>query len=42
VVEPRVQVLVRQAGQFTAGALGMVVMAVLLHVGRTTKDLLRR
>ena len=41
-VEPRAQVLVRQAGQFTAGALGMVVMAVLLHLGRTAKDLLRR
>ena len=42
VVEPRAQVLVRQAGQFTAGALGMVVMAVLLHLGRTAKDLLGR
>lgn len=39
---PRSQVLARQAGQFTAGALGMVVMAVVLHLGRTARGLLRR
>lgn len=31
-----------QAGQFTAGALGMVCAAVALHLGRTVKDLVRR
>jgi len=40
--EPRPQVRVRQAGQFTAGALGMVVTAVVLHLLRTVKDLMRR
>ncbi|MGI8537441.1 MAG: YihY/virulence factor BrkB family protein [Mycobacteriales bacterium] len=39
---PRVEVLVRQAAQFSAGALGMVTMAVALHVLRTVKDLVRR
>lgn len=33
---------VQQAGQFTAGALGMVSMAVVLHVGKTLKGLIRR
>ncbi|MCW2715879.1 MAG: ribonuclease [Frankiales bacterium] len=33
---------VQQAGQFTAGALGMASMAVLLHVGKTVKGLVRR
>ncbi|MEX2289376.1 MAG: YihY/virulence factor BrkB family protein [Mycobacteriales bacterium] len=33
---------VRSAAQFTAGALGMAVMAILLHVGRTVRDLVRR
>jgi membrane protein len=33
---------VRGAAQFTAGALGMVVTAVLLHVARTIRDVLRR
>lgn len=39
---PRVEMLVRQAAQFSAGALGMVAMAVALHVLRTVKDLVRR
>ena len=39
---PRSQQIARQAGQFTAGALGMVVTAVLLHVLRTARGLLRR
>ena len=39
---PRSQRIARQAGQFTAGALGMVLTAVLLHVLRTAKGLLRR
>lgn len=39
---PRTEKVVRQAGQFTAGALGMVGMAVVLHVGRTVRDVLRR
>ena len=39
---PRSQQIARQAGQFTAGALGMVLTAVLLHVLRTAKGLLRR
>lgn len=38
----RAEVLVRQAAQFSAGALGMAAMAVLLHVLRTVKDLVRR
>ena len=38
----RAEVAVRNAAQFTAGALGMVVTAVLLHVGKTVRDLLRR
>ena len=38
----RSQALVRQAGQFTAGALGMVTVAVVLHVGRTLRGLVRR
>ena len=41
-VPPRTQVLARQAGQFTAGALGMLVTAVLLHLLRTARGLLRR
>lgn len=40
--EPRSQALARQAGQFTAGAAGVVVTAVLLHLARTAKGLLRR
>lgn len=39
---PRGELLARQAGQFTAGALGMVVTAVLLHVLRTLRGLLKR
>ena len=38
----RAEAAVRSAAQFTAGALGMVVTAVLLHVGKTVRDLLRR
>ncbi len=38
----RGEVRTRQAGQFTAGALGMVLTAVLLHVLRTLKGLLKR
>jgi membrane protein len=38
----RAEVLVRQAAQFTAGALGMAVMAVLLHVARTVRDMVLR
>ncbi len=38
----KIQVVVRQAAQFTAGALGMVVMAVLIHVLRTLRGLVRR
>ena len=38
----RAEVAVRQAAQFTAGALGMVVTAVLLHVVRTLRDIVRR
>jgi membrane protein len=38
----RAEVVVRQAAQFTAGALGMAVMAVLLHVVRTLRDLVLR
>ncbi|MBW3638839.1 MAG: YihY/virulence factor BrkB family protein [Actinobacteria bacterium] len=38
----RTQVVVRQAAQFTAGALGMVVTAVLIHVLRTVRGLVRR
>jgi membrane protein len=38
----RAEVAVRQAAQFTAGALGMVVTAVLLHVLRTVRDIVRR
>ena len=41
-VPPRTQVLARQAGQFTAGALGMLVTALLLHLLRTARGLLRR
>lgn len=40
--DERSQVVVRQAAQFTAGALGMAVMAVLLHVVKTVRDLVRR
>ena len=39
---PRAEVVVRQAAQFTAGALGMAVMAVLLHVAKTLRGLIRR
>jgi membrane protein len=39
---PRTEAVVRQAAQFTAGALGMAVMAVLIHVGRTVRGLVRR
>jgi membrane protein len=38
----RAEVVVRQAAQFTAGALGMAFMAVLLHVVRTVRDLVLR
>jgi membrane protein len=38
----RAEVAVRSAAQFTAGALGMVVTAVVLHVVKTVRDLLRR
>ena len=38
----RAEVAVRNAAQFTAGALGMVVTAVLLHVVRTLRDVVRR
>ncbi len=38
----RAEVAVRNAAQFTAGALGMVVTAVLLHVLRTVRDVVRR
>jgi membrane protein len=38
----RAEVAVRNAAQFTAGALGMVVTAVLLHVVRTIRDIVRR
>lgn len=39
---PRSQQLARQAGQFTAGAMGMVLTAVVIHVGKTVKGLLHR
>jgi membrane protein len=38
----RAELAVRSAAQFTAGALGMVVTAVLLHVARTIRDIVRR
>ena len=38
----RAEVAVRQAAQFTAGALGMGVMAVLVYVLRTLRDVVRR
>ena len=38
----RTQVVVRSAAQFTAGALGMVAMAVVIHVLRTLRGLVRR
>ncbi len=38
----RAEQAVRQAAQFTAGALGMAAMAVLLHVGKTVRDLVLR
>jgi hypothetical protein len=38
----RAEVAVRQAAQFTAGALGMAVMAVLVYVLRTLRELVRR
>jgi membrane protein len=38
----RAEVAVRSAAQFTVGALGMVVTAVLLHVLRTLRDIVRR
>ena len=38
----KAEVVVRQAAQFTAGALGMAVMAVLLHLGKTVRDLVLR
>ena len=38
----KAEVAVRNAAQFTAGALGMVVTAVLLHVLRTVRDIVRR
>jgi len=41
-VDPRQAAKVQRAGSFTAGALGMVVTAVVLHIGRTMLDVLRR
>ncbi len=38
----KAELVVRQAAQFTAGALGMAAMAVLLHVVRTVRDLVLR
>jgi membrane protein len=38
----RAEVAVRQAAQFSAGALGMVVTAVVLHVLRTVREIVRR
>lgn len=38
----RATTLARQAGQFTAGAAGMAVVAIFLHVVRTLRQLLRR
>ncbi len=40
--EPRSQALARQAGQFTVGAAAVAVTAVLLHLARTARGLLRR
>ena len=39
---PRAEVVVRQAAQFTAGAMGMGVMAVLIYVGKTLRDVVLR
>jgi membrane protein len=39
---PKAEVVVRQAAQFTAGALGMAVMAVLIYLGKTLRGLVRR
>ena len=39
---PKAEVVVRQAAQFTAGALGMGVMAVLIYVGKTLRDVVLR
>jgi membrane protein len=39
---PKAEVTVRSAAQFTAGALGMGVLAVLLYLGRTLRELVRR
>ncbi len=39
---PRAEVRVRQAASFTAGALGMAVTAVGIHVGKTLVGLIRR
>ena len=42
-VEPaQAEVRVRQAAQFTAGAMGMGVMAVLIYVGKTLRDVVLR
>jgi membrane protein len=38
----RAEQVVRQAAQFTAGAMGMAAMAVLLHVGKTVRNLVLR
>jgi hypothetical protein len=38
----KAEVVVRQAAQFTAGALGMGVMAVLLYVLKTLSGFVRR
>jgi membrane protein len=38
----RSEVRVQQAAQFTAGALGMATMAVVIHVGKTLRGLIRR
>lgn len=39
---PKAEVVVRQAAQFTAGALGMTVVAVLIYVAKTLRGLVRR
>ena len=39
---PRAEVVVRQAAQFTAGAMGMGLMAVLIYVGKTLRDVVLR
>jgi membrane protein len=41
-VDARQAAKAQRAGHFTAGALGMLVTAVVLHVGRTMLDVVRR